>query len=102
MLAVVLVVQAAFRVADLGDAAREATSLGTAQRELAGLARAPEVRACRPVAVSAIEGQTAAAWWLELPVGEVDVSRSPPPAGAYLVREGPGWRLASGCGVRAP
>jgi hypothetical protein len=93
VLALALAVQTGFRVADMADAARYATTLGEAQRELADLAEDPAARECRPVAVGAIEGQTALAWWLETPIGEIDVSRTPPRAGVHFVRTDTGWRV---------
>ena len=42
------------------------------------------IRECGEVVVGAIEGQTAAAWLLELPIDDVDVSKTPPAHGVYL------------------
>jgi hypothetical protein len=48
--------------------------------------------------VGAIEGQTALAWLLDLPIEDVDVSRTPPARGVYLGRTADGWSIGwAGC-----
>ncbi len=100
-LAVALVVQAGVRATELGDAAAEATALSDAHEDLGRIVEdgGPErLRACTPIGVGAIEGQTALSWRLELPIEAVEVSGTPQAHGLYLDRAGAGWRVTKlGC-----
>ena len=100
-LAAAVVVQAGFRAADLGDAAASATRLGEAHEDLRDIvdeAGAERLRGCTPIAVGAIEGQTALAWRIDVPIDAVEVARTPPEGGLYLERVRDGWRaMQLGC-----
>jgi hypothetical protein len=100
-LAVAFVVQAGVRAAELEEAASDANTISAAHDDLGRIleARGEErLRGCGPVVVNAIEGQTAVAWKLDLPIDEVEVSREIPAGGIYLERIGDGWRLQKlGC-----
>ena len=100
-LAVAFLVQGGFRVADLDNAARAANDLSALREELAAIvddAGAERIRDCGETVIGAIEGQTQLAWLLEVPIADVDVSKTPPAEGTYFERLPDGWRLVElGC-----
>jgi hypothetical protein len=100
-LAIALLVQGGFRVADIDDAARAATDLSALREELVAVvddAGAERIRDCGEIVIGAIEGQTQLAWLLDVPIAEVDVSKTPPARGEYVERLPDGWRLSElGC-----
>jgi hypothetical protein len=100
-LAFAFVVQAGVRAAELEEAASKATTISAAHDDLGRIVEArgeARLRRCGPVVVDAIEGQTAVAWKLDLPIDAVEVSRDVPARGIYLERIGDGWRLQKlGC-----
>jgi hypothetical protein len=100
-LAFTFVLQAGVRAADLGDAARSATELGAAHEDLRRIvedAGKERMRVCQPVVLDAIEGQTAMAWRMEVPIGAIDVAGRRPGRGLYLDRGSEGWEARKlGC-----
>jgi hypothetical protein len=101
VLALAFVLQAGLRAVGLADAARSATELGAAHDDLQRIVQnAGEgwMRACRPIVLDAIEGQTAMAWRLEVPIGAIDVAGKSPDRGLYLDRVAEGWEARKlGC-----
>ena len=98
VLAAALLAQAGIRAAELADAASNATMLSDAHEDLRRTVGERELRGCRPIAVGAIEGQTALAWRLDLPIDAVEVSRATPASGLYVERTDAGWRAKKlGC-----
>jgi len=101
VLALGFVVQGAFRAVALTDNAANATRISELRDDLEAVVEdtgAERIRDCGEVVVGAIEGQTALAWLLELPIDDVDVSRTPPARGVYFERTDDSWTgHASGC-----
>jgi hypothetical protein len=100
-LAAALLVQGGFRAVELRSAASTATRLSEAEenlRDIVGAADPERLRGCDPIAVGAIEGQTALAWRLDVPIDAVEVKRTPPGHGLYLERVRDGWEaMQLGC-----
>jgi hypothetical protein len=100
-LGIAVIGQAGIRASDLEDAASEATALGAAHDDLARIIESggrERFHACGAVVVGSIEGQTAVAWRLDLPMDSVEVSGAPPERGVYLERTESGWRASElGC-----
>ena len=100
-LGLLLVGQGAVRAVELADDAASATRISDARAELGQIVDevgAERIRECAPVVVGAIEGQTALAWSLDVPISEVDVSKTPPAQGFFLERTADGWRAeAAAC-----
>ncbi len=94
VVALALVAQAGVRAVALADDAASATRISAAREDLEATVEAlgvEPIRECGEVVVGAIEGQTALAWLLEVPIGDVDVSRAPPVRGVFFERVDDGW-----------
>ncbi|HEX6116624.1 MAG TPA: hypothetical protein VFY99_05945 [Solirubrobacterales bacterium] len=98
VLVLALAVQAGFRVAALPGDARSATAISAAREQLelaVDEVGAGTISDCGEPVVGAIEGQTALAWLLDVPIGEVDVSKTPPSRGVFFERTDGGWTARS-------
>jgi hypothetical protein len=94
-LAAALLLQASLRIAALSDDAANATEISRARSQLDAIVAgrgADRIRACGPAVAGAIDGQTAIAWLLDVPIADVEVSRTPPSRGFFFERTDEGWR----------